>query len=80
MVRLATKSTAAAIVFDIVLALNLLAALLGVVTATSRQGMAFARDGGLFWKDKLTYINPRFNVPLWSVTMPFVLTCLIGLV
>lgn len=80
LVRLATKSTAAAIVFDLVLMVNLFASVLGVLHGGSRQGMAFARDGGMFWKDRLTRINPRLNVPLWSVTIPYLLSLLLGLV
>ncbi|SCV36466.1 uncharacterized protein FFB14_06113 [Fusarium fujikuroi] len=50
-IRLATGSRAAAIVFCCILLVNMVASSLGSAITMSRQGYAFARDNGLFWND-----------------------------
>lgn len=52
LIRLGTGSDAAAIVFCIILIINQGASALGSAVTMSRQGYAFARDGGLFWNHK----------------------------
>lgn len=49
-VRQGLKSDAAAIVFNVVLLINFMASTTGAMLASSRQGYALARDGGLFFK------------------------------
>lgn len=52
LIRLGTGSNAAAIVLCVVLIVNNGTSALGSAVAMSRQGYAFARDGGLFWNSK----------------------------
>ncbi|WAO93423.1 Choline transport protein [Fusarium falciforme] len=79
-VRQGLKSDAAAIVFNVVLLINFMASTTGAMLASSRQGYALARDGGLFFKQALTKIQPRFMVPLQSLNLCFGLSILIGIV
>ncbi|CAI0648713.1 unnamed protein product [Colletotrichum noveboracense] len=58
LIRLGTGSDAAAIVFCIILIINQGASALGSAVTMSRQGYAFARDGGLFWNHKIVATNP----------------------
>lgn len=68
LIRLATGSNAAAIVFCIILMINNGTSALGAAVAMSRQGYAFARDGGLFWNSKLIELSPRTQLPVWSIS------------
>lgn len=52
LIRLALKSNAAAITFNVMLLVNFFAALTGCLTSASRQGYTLARDGGLFFKKR----------------------------
>lgn len=52
LIRLGTGSNAAAIILCIILIVNNATSALGSAVAMSRQGYAFARDGGLFWNSK----------------------------
>ncbi|KAK3618903.1 hypothetical protein LTR22_026194 [Elasticomyces elasticus] len=52
LIRQATNSDAAAIAFCLILIINNGTSALGSAITMSRQGYAFARDGGLFWNDK----------------------------
>ncbi|KAF4924291.1 Choline transport protein [Colletotrichum viniferum] len=79
LIRLGTGSDAAAIVFCIILIINQGASALGSAVTMSRQGYAFARDGGLFWSHKLTELSPRTQLPVWSINVPSALVALIGL-
>ncbi|KAK1853742.1 choline transport protein [Colletotrichum chrysophilum] len=80
LIRLGTGSDAAAIVFCIILIINQGASALGSAVTMSRQGYAFARDGGLFWNHKLTELSPRTQLPVWSINVPSALVALIGLI
>ncbi|KAM5349527.1 hypothetical protein ACJ41O_006032 [Fusarium nematophilum] len=79
-IRLATGSRAAAIVFCCVLLVNMAASSLGSAVTMSRQGYAFARDSGLFWNQRLTQLSPRTNLPVWSINLSSAVVLLIGLI
>ncbi|KAH6685854.1 amino acid/polyamine transporter I, partial [Plectosphaerella plurivora] len=79
LIRLATGSDAAAIIFCLILIVNNGTSALGSGVTMSRQGYAFARDGGLFWNTKLTEISPRTKLPNWSIHLPSGIVALIGL-
>ncbi|GAM36589.1 hypothetical protein TCE0_018f05789 [Talaromyces pinophilus] len=80
LIRTATGSNAAAIVFCLLLIVNNGTSALGSGLTMSRQGYAFARDGGLFWNAKLIYHSPGLGVPIWSITLPSLLVALVGLI
>ncbi|KAK9238964.1 choline transport protein [Lipomyces kononenkoae] len=80
LIRLATGSDAAAIVFCLILIINNGTSALGSAVSMSRQGYAFARDGGLFWNSKLTELSPGSQLPFWSITLPSFLVALVGLI
>ncbi|RAH67275.1 uncharacterized protein BO66DRAFT_441236 [Aspergillus aculeatinus CBS 121060] len=46
----------------------------------SRQGSAFARDGGLFWNAQLAKRCLNSNLPFWSITLPSLICALVGLI
>lgn len=56
LIRKATSSDAAAIAFCILLMVNNGTSALGSGVAMSRQGFAFARDGGLFFNSKYDFL------------------------
>ncbi|KAK9371393.1 choline transport protein [Lipomyces kononenkoae] len=80
LIRLATGSDAAAIVFCLILIVNNGTSALGSAVSMSRQGYAFARDGGLFWNSKLTELSPGSLLPFWSINLPSFLVALVGLI
>ncbi|KAL2838651.1 amino acid/polyamine transporter I [Aspergillus pseudoustus] len=80
LIRLATNSDAAAIGFAVVLLINNGTSALGSAVAMSRQGYAFARDGGLFWNRKLVERSTLAEIPVWSIHLPSFLVALIGFV
>ncbi|KAI9729402.1 MAG: hypothetical protein M1834_006926 [Cirrosporium novae-zelandiae] len=80
LVRQATNSNGAAIVFNLVLLINYFAATVGSALTSSRQGFALARDGGLFFKRHLTRVDPKFKVPTYSVHFCFFLVVLVGII
>lgn len=80
LIRLATGSNAAAIIFCIILIINNGTSALGSAVTMSRQGFAFARDGGLFWNAKLVELSTRTQLPTWSINVPSVIVILIGLI
>ncbi|KAH7009659.1 amino acid/polyamine transporter I [Ilyonectria destructans] len=80
LIRLATGSDASAIVFCLILIVNNGTSALGSAITMSRQGYAFARDGGLFWNERLTQLSPKSHLPTWSINLPSALVALIGLV
>ncbi|KAJ0414466.1 amino acid/polyamine transporter I [Aspergillus carlsbadensis] len=80
LIRLATSSDAAAMCFAIVLIINNGTSALASAVAMSRQGYAFARDGGLFWNSKLIERSSATEIPMWSINLPSLLVALIGLV
>ncbi|KAG5743892.1 hypothetical protein H9Q72_012139 [Fusarium xylarioides] len=80
LVRLATGSRVAAIVFCCILLVNMVGSSLGSAITMSRQGFAFARDIGLFWNERLTYLSPRTNLPTWSINLSSAIVVVIGLI
>ncbi|KAE8343714.1 hypothetical protein BDV24DRAFT_149334 [Aspergillus arachidicola] len=79
-IRLGTGSNAAAIVFCLILIINNATSALGSAVTMSRQGYAFARDGGLFWNALLTKRSSKSNLPFWSITLPSLVCALVGLI
>ncbi|PLB50744.1 amino acid transporter [Aspergillus steynii IBT 23096] len=80
LVQQATGSTAAAIVFCLALLIHCGTSAVASATTSSRQGYAFARDGGMFCNHKLAEISPRFQLPLWSIHLPYGITAVVGIV
>ncbi|KAJ3549181.1 hypothetical protein NM208_g74 [Fusarium decemcellulare] len=80
LIRVATGSDAAAIVFCLTLIVNNGTSALGSAVTMSRQGYAFARDGGLFWNSKLVELSPGSHLPFWSINLPSFLVALVGVV
>ncbi|RAL05475.1 uncharacterized protein BO80DRAFT_398059 [Aspergillus ibericus CBS 121593] len=80
LIRRATGSNAAAIVFCLILIINNGASALGSAVTMSRQGYAFARDGGLLWNSKLIELSPGSHMPFWSVNLPSFLVAAVGLI
>ncbi|PYH77017.1 hypothetical protein BO82DRAFT_406628 [Aspergillus uvarum CBS 121591] len=79
-IRLGTGSNAAAIAFCLILIINNATSALGSAVTMSRQGYAFARDGGLFWNAQLTKRSSNSNLPFWSITLPSLVCALVGLI
>ncbi|KAH6712496.1 amino acid/polyamine transporter I [Leptodontidium sp. MPI-SDFR-AT-0119] len=80
LIRRGTGSDAAAIVFCLILIVNNGTSALGSAVTMSRQGYAFARDGGLFWNSKLVQLTHKSHMPFWSINLPSVLVGLVGLI
>lgn len=80
LIRAATSSDAAAILFCITLLVNNSTSALGSAVTMSRQGYAFARDGGLMWNSKLTELSPGSHLPFWSITLPSLIVALVGVI
>ncbi|KAL3455343.1 amino acid/polyamine transporter I [Aspergillus heterothallicus] len=80
LIRLATSSDGAAMAFAITLMVNNGTSALGSAVAMSRQGYAFARDGGLFWNSKLIERSSATKIPMWSINLPSFVVVLIGLI
>ncbi|CRG89732.1 Choline transport protein [Talaromyces islandicus] len=80
LIRQATGSNAASIVFCLLLIVNNGSSALGSAVTMSRQGYAFARDGGLFCNSKLTELSPGSHIPFLSITLPSLLVAVVGLV
>ncbi|KAF5009103.1 hypothetical protein FDECE_4655 [Fusarium decemcellulare] len=68
LIRVATGSDVAAIVFCLTLIINNGTSALGSAVTMSRQGYAFARDGGLFWNS---------NIPIYSISVGYSLLVVI---
>ncbi|PWY95325.1 hypothetical protein BO94DRAFT_553237 [Aspergillus sclerotioniger CBS 115572] len=80
LIRRATGSNAAAIVFCLIVIINNTASALGSAVTMSRQGYAFARDGGLLWNSKLIEMSPGSHMPFWSINLPLFLVAAVGLI
>ncbi|KAI9928663.1 hypothetical protein ASPWEDRAFT_168636 [Aspergillus wentii DTO 134E9] len=80
LIRSATGSNTAAIIFCLLLILNNGTSALGSAVMMSRQGYAFARDGGLFWNHKLIELSPGSHLPFWSINLPYFLVGLVGVI
>ncbi|KAJ9663867.1 hypothetical protein H2198_000627 [Neophaeococcomyces mojaviensis] len=52
----------------------------GALTAASRCTYAFARDGAIPGSHLWSKINKRFDIPLWGLTLSFIVDCLLGLI
>ncbi|TIA33117.1 amino acid transporter [Aureobasidium pullulans] len=58
----------------------LVSAVVAVTAAASRVTWAFARDDGLPGSSYLKKIDDRAKLPIWSITLSFVVTLLLGLI
>lgn len=72
LIRIATGSNAAAILFCLLLIVNNGTSALGSGLTMSRQGYAFARDGGLFWNAKWVWLQflTSHTYIFWGTTKP----------
>ena len=75
-----TKSNAAASVLTAIIIINITSACISTVATVSRQTWSFARDKGLPFSGFLAHIKPGWNIPLNSVMLTFVITCLLALI
>ncbi|KEZ46730.1 hypothetical protein SAPIO_CDS0006 [Scedosporium apiospermum] len=80
LIRQATGGNAASIAFCVILMMNNGTSALGSAVTMTRQGFAFARDGGLFWNSKLVEVTPRVHTPFWSITLPSIFVALVGVI
>ena len=53
---------------------------IGALTASSRCTYAFARDGAIPGSALWSKIDKRLDVPLWGLTLSFLVDCLLGLI
>lgn len=53
---------------------------IGALTASSRCTYAFARDGAIPGSALWSRIDKRFDIPLWGLTLSFLVDCLLGLI
>ncbi|KAK6819469.1 hypothetical protein PG987_015952 [Apiospora arundinis] len=58
----------AAVAFLLIIFLNTAIGGGAVLVMMSCQTAAFARDGGLLFNDKLCYVSPRSNMPIYTTT------------
>ncbi|KAK7751570.1 hypothetical protein SLS62_006520 [Diatrype stigma] len=52
----------------------------GALTASSRCTYAFARDGAIPGSGLWSRVDARFGIPLWGLTLSFLVDCLLGLI
>ncbi|RYP44228.1 hypothetical protein DL768_009292 [Monosporascus sp. mg162] len=52
----------------------------GALTASSRCTYAFARDGAIPGSGLWSKVDKRFDIPLWGLTLSFIVDCLLGLI
>ncbi|RYP17665.1 hypothetical protein DL767_009968 [Monosporascus sp. MG133] len=52
----------------------------GALTASSRCTYAFARDGAIPGSGLWKRVDKRFDIPLWGLTLSFIVDCLLGLI
>ncbi|KAI1064959.1 hypothetical protein LB507_001241 [Fusarium sp. FIESC RH6] len=57
-----------------------LSATVGVIASTSRMLWAFARDNAMPFSSTLSKVEPRTNMPVWSISITCLISCLIGLI
>ncbi|SCB64310.1 unnamed protein product [Fusarium graminearum] len=57
-----------------------LSATVGVIASTSRMLWAFARDNAMPFSGTLSKVEPRTNMPVWSISITCLISCLIGLI
>lgn len=75
-----TNSYAGASVLTALVIVNITSAVISTVATVSRQTWAFARDGGLPFSNTVAHVNSTWNIPLNSVLITFVITCLLSLI
>ncbi|KAF2719257.1 amino acid transporter [Polychaeton citri CBS 116435] len=76
----ATHSYAGANAMASIIIIVLIFCSTSILTATSRQLFAFARDGGFPFGKTLAKINPRLKLPLNSIAFSFVFSACISLI
>ncbi|KAL8663236.1 MAG: hypothetical protein Q9168_008126 [Polycauliona sp. 1 TL-2023] len=75
-----TGSRAGTTVMVVLIALPTLCNTVNNVASASRQLYAFARDGGLPYSSTLSYVKPGYAIPLNSILICFLTTCLLSLI
>ncbi|KAF8846794.1 amino acid transporter [Acephala macrosclerotiorum] len=76
----ATQSRVGTSIMTAVVAVLLLFAAVNLVTTSSRQLFAFARDKGLPFSNVLAYVRPGWDIPLNAVLTTLAITTLISLI
>ncbi|CZR58632.1 related to HNM1-Choline permease [Phialocephala subalpina] len=76
----ATQSQVGTSIMTAVVAVLLLFAAVNLVTTSSRQLFAFARDKGLPFSNSLAYVRPGWDIPLNAVLTTLAITTLISLI
>lgn len=75
-----TKSYAGASILTALIIINITSACISTVATVSRQTWAFARDNGLPFSGTISHVKPGWNIPLNSVLITFMITCLLSLI
>lgn len=75
-----TNSYVGASVLTAIIIINITSACISTVATASRQTWAFARDEGLPFSNTLAHVRPGWNIPLNTVLLTFVITCLLSLI
>lgn len=75
-----TKSYAGASILTALIIVNITSACISTVATVSRQTWAFARDNGLPFSGTIGHVQPGWNIPLNSVMITFLITCLLSLI
>ncbi|KAI4219915.1 MAG: hypothetical protein L6R36_007991 [Xanthoria steineri] len=76
----ATNSRTGTTVVTVVIATMTLCNTINNVASASRQLYAFARDRGLPFASTLSYVKPGWLIPLNSIMVCFIVTCLLSLI
>ncbi|KAL8882745.1 MAG: hypothetical protein Q9198_000309 [Flavoplaca austrocitrina] len=76
----ATGSRAGTTFMTVVIATMTLCNIVNNVASASRQLYAFARDRGLPCSSTLSYVKPGWAIPLNSILVCFIVTCLLSLI
>ncbi|EPE32956.1 GABA permease, putative [Glarea lozoyensis ATCC 20868] len=76
----ATHSVAGSAVMAAIVTMLALCSTVGLLASTSRMFWSFARDRGLPGWKTLHKVNARTSVPIWSVAVTTVISCLLALI
>ena len=75
-----TQNKAGASILTALIIINITSACISTVATVSRQTWSFARDKGLPFSSIISHVKPGWNIPLNSVLITFVITCLLSLI
>ncbi|PQE06527.1 GABA permease protein [Rutstroemia sp. NJR-2017a WRK4] len=76
----ATQSVSGAATMAAIVTILALCATVGILASTSRMFWAFARDRGLPGWRTLQQVNPSTTIPLWSIAVTTIVSCLLALI